>query len=376
MKFIFLIASFNAFFFTSFLLQKKPKALHDKILTVWLIYLGFFIGVYAFYSHELFTHFKLLSISLLSLFLLHGPFLYYYIQALFSHKTNFSPKDLLHLLPFALFNLYLIISSANPDLSGRLNIENISPGDKPPVLFAFFLVITAFSGTLYMIPAFRFFRKLDINIFNNYSSSASLDLYWIRNLVLVFGIVWTALIIITVIHHIFRLFSMAFCTDGLFLFLSVFVILIGYFGLKQRTIFTSENVIADEEPKTSKVRYSGSRLTEEEAKQYSAKLTEYMKAEKPFLNPDLSLPQLSAELNVSSHYLSQVINEQFNLNFFDFVNGYRVEEFKQNVRKPEFSNYSLLGIAFECGFNSKTAFNRIFKQATGLTPSQYRKTSL
>src|SRR5512133_2612890 len=107
MKFIFLIATFNAFFFTVLLFQKKPRALHDNILTIWLIYLGAYIGVYAFFSHELFTHFQSLSISLISLLLLHGPFLYYYILTLVSDKSKISGKDLLHLIPFVLFNLYI-----------------------------------------------------------------------------------------------------------------------------------------------------------------------------------------------------------------------------------------------------------------------------
>jgi AraC-like DNA-binding protein len=166
---------------------------------------------------------------------------------------------------------------------------------------------------------------------------------------------------------------MVFCTDGLFLSLSIFVILIGYFGLKQNVIFSSENIIVSVEASQTHTKYSGSRLTDSEAKQYAGKLTDYMKSAKPYLNPDLSLPQLATELNISSHYLSQVINEQFNLNFFDFVNGYRVEAFKKKVTDPEFRNYSLLGIAFECGFNSKSAFNRIFKQASGITPSQFKK---
>jgi AraC-like DNA-binding protein len=169
------------------------------------------------------------------------------------------------------------------------------------------------------------------------------------------------------------MFSMVFCTDGLFLSLSVFVILIGYFGLKQKVIFSSENIVADEVTKIQ-TKYSGSRLSDSEAKQYTEKLTDYMKSAKPYLNPDLSLPQLATELNISSHYLSQVINEQFNLNFFDFVNEYRVESFKEKIADSEFRKFSLLGIAFECGFNSKSAFNRIFKQTTGITPSQYKKT--
>ncbi len=373
MKFIFLIASFNAFFFTILLFQKKPRALHDKILIFWLLYLGLFISVYAFYSHELFTRFQLLSISLISLFMLHGPFLYLYIKTLVSDESGLIWKDLLHLIPFISFNLYILFSSFNPDISQRLNIDLVSPGSGTPVLFSFFLILTAFSGTLYFLLTFRLFKRLDINIFNNFSNPANIDLYWIRKLVLVFGIVWTALISVTVVHHIFNMFSMVFCTDGLFLSLSAFVILIGYFGLKQKVIFSAEHNLIGAEAAKILTKYSGSRLTDSEAKQHAEKLTDYMKSSELFLNPDLSLSQLAAELNISSHYLSQVINEQFNLNFFDFVNRYRVEAFKEKVKDPEFRNYSLLGIAFECGFNSKSAFNRIFKQATGLTPSLYKK---
>jgi hypothetical protein len=126
MKFIFIIAAFNAFFFTVLLFQKKPKELHDNILILWLIYLGVYIGVYAFYSHELFTHFRLLSISLISLLMMHGPFLYYYVLALVFNKRQNYWKDLLHIIPFVLFNLYILISSFDPAISEKLNIESFS----------------------------------------------------------------------------------------------------------------------------------------------------------------------------------------------------------------------------------------------------------
>jgi len=373
MKFMFLITAFSAFFFSGLLFQKKTRAIHDNILISWLVYLGSFIGTYAFYSHELFTNFKLLSISLLSLFMLHGPFLYIYIQTLISGRQQLSWTHLLHVLPFILFNLYVLISSFNPEVSGKLNIELLSLAYDPPFLFLFFLILIALSGTVYLLLTIRLFRKLDIKIFNNYSSSTDIDLNWLRKLVLVFGIVWTILIGVTIIHHVFHMFSMVFCTDGLFLSLSVFVILIGYFGLKQKLIFSSEDVMVTREDAKTLTKYAGSRLTEAEAQQYTKKLTEYMNSSKPYLNPNLSLSQLAEEIGITSHYLSQVINERFKLNFFDFVNGYRVEAFKENIKEPRYSNYSFLGIAFECGFNSKSAFNRIFKQVTGLTPSQYKK---
>jgi AraC-like DNA-binding protein len=374
MKYIFLIAAFNAFFFTALMFQKKPRALHDNILSLWLIYLGLFIGVYALYSHELFTRFRLLSVVLISLLMLHGPFLYEYVLALVTVKNRLRAKDFLHLLPFVLFVLYILSASLNPEMSSRLNLENVSPGNNPPLLFTAFLVLTSLSGTAYFILTLMLFKKLSLNIFNNYSNPAGVDPQWIRMLAIVFGIVWTALITVTVIHHIFGMFSIVFCTDGLFLSLSVFVITIGWFGLRQKIIFPPESTVAVTGSGEDQARYAGSRLTAGDARSYAARITEHMEASKPYLEPDLSLPQLAGSLGMPVHYLSQVINEQFGINFHDFVNRYRVEAFKEKLGSRGFENYTLLGIAFECGFNSKSAFNRVFRQFTGVTPSQYKRT--
>lgn len=286
MKFIFLIAAFNAIFFTVLLLQKRPKALHDKVLIFWLIFLGLYIGVYAFYSHELFTHFHLLSIGLLSLLMLLGPFLYYYILALVYDKRTVQKKDLLHFLPFVLFNLYILMASFSPGLSEKLNIEKIASENNPPLLFLFFLIMTAISGTVYFLLTINLFKKLDIQIFNHFSNAPDINLHWIRKLVLVFGVVWTALISITVIHHVFNMFSMVFCTDGLFLALSVFVLLIGYFGLKQKIIYGAEDVTLPVDRTKVQTKYSGSRLSDPEAKQIAEQLKKNIESSKSYLNPD------------------------------------------------------------------------------------------
>ena len=234
MRYAFLIAAFNAFFFTALLLQKKPRALHDNILIAWLIYLGLFIGVYAIYSHELFTRFLMLSISLVSLLLLHGPFLYTYVLTLVTGRTLPAGKDSIHLIPFVLFNTYVLAASFNPGLALKLNLENVTPGQQTPFLFSFFLVMTALSGTFYFLLTLRLFRNLDRNISNNFSNTEGVDPHWIRRLTIAFGVIWTVLITITVIHHILGLFSAGFCTDGLFLTLSVFVIQIGRASCRER----------------------------------------------------------------------------------------------------------------------------------------------
>lgn len=266
----------------------------------------------------------------------------------------------------------MLYASFTPDLSYRLTLEKVSPGDNPPWLFLFFLLLTALSGTTYFLMTIKLFRIHNINIFNNFSYSSDIDLKWLKNLVFIFGIIWTVLISVTIIHHVFHKFSIVFCTDGIFLSLSVFVILMGYFGVRQKVIFTSENILAGIDSQEIQAKYSGSGLSDSEAEQYVEKLTDYMLQSKPYLNPDLTLSQLASEVGISSHYLSQVINEHIKLNFFDFVNQYRVEAFKDSITNPQYNNYSLLGIAFDCGFNSKSAFNRAFKKVTGFTPSQYK----
>lgn len=171
MKYIFIIAAFNSFFYTALLLQKKPRAIHDIVLIIWLVYLGFFIGTYSFFSHELFTHFKLLSISLISLFMLHGPFLYIYISKLVSSAKRIFWKDLLHLIPFILFNAYVLFSSFSPEASEKLNLERLSLGYNPPLLFLFFLSFTALSGTVYFLLTIKLFRIQKPDILTTFSRS-------------------------------------------------------------------------------------------------------------------------------------------------------------------------------------------------------------
>ena len=88
----------------------------------------------------------------------------------------------------------------------------------------------------------------------------------------------------------------------------------------------------------------------------------------------MTASELAKGLQMSRHQLSQVLNEQLGKNFYDFINEYRVEEFKSRIQLPENNHLTLLGVAFDSGFNSKTTFNTIFKKTTGLTPSDYKKT--
>ena len=98
-----------------------------------------------------------------------------------------------------------------------------------------------------------------------------------------------------------------------------------------------------------------------------------MQTEKLYLNPQLSLNDFSQITNIPSHHITQTLNEFCKQNFHDFVNYYRVQEFKVQLFLPKNESFSLLGIAYDCGFNSKSSFNRIFKKITSQTPSEYKK---
>ena len=102
------------------------------------------------------------------------------------------------------------------------------------------------------------------------------------------------------------------------------------------------------------------------------KLIGIMQNEKPYLDGDLTLNKLAEILSVSTHHLSEVINTKLNQNYYDFINKYRVEEFINKLKNPANEKYSLLSLAFDSGFKSKTSFNTIFKKLTNKTPSEYK----
>jgi len=122
-------------------------------------------------------------------------------------------------------------------------------------------------------------------------------------------------------------------------------------------------------------RYAGSKLSDVRLKDIQHSLEQIMLNEKLYLKGDLSLQELSDKLQVSRQYLTQVINEKMNCNFNDYINTFRVEEFKKRAHSDTAKQYTILALALDSGFNSKTTFNTIFKKHTGLTPSQFRNQS-
>ena len=118
-------------------------------------------------------------------------------------------------------------------------------------------------------------------------------------------------------------------------------------------------------------KYKTNRLTEEECKELHKKLVAYVEKEKPYINPDLKMGDLASALDTSSHSLSYLLNQYLNQSYYDFINEYRVTQFKKMVADSQYSRYTLTALAELCGFSSRASFFRSFKKSTGVTPNEY-----
>lgn len=158
------------------------------------------------------------------------------------------------------------------------------------------------------------------------------------------------------------------------------MIFIGYFGINQAGIFNqkkslkeSEENIRNNEIHQVVTKYEKSNLNEESALKIQEKMNLLMKNEELFKNPELTLDDLAEKLNVSSNHLSQVINSLENKTFYDYMNQYRIDKFCSVIENGENKKLTILAIALDCGFNSKSTFNRNFKNFKGITPSEFLK---
>ncbi|MEM6878468.1 MAG: helix-turn-helix domain-containing protein, partial [Bacteroidota bacterium] len=114
-------------------------------------------------------------------------------------------------------------------------------------------------------------------------------------------------------------------------------------------------------------------LSLEEAKHYTELLLSAMEVDQPYLKPDLGLKELAEKISLHPNKLSWLLNDRIGQNFYEFVNRFRLKAFQQKALEPQNQHLSLLGLAYESGFNSKTVFNTYFKKAEGVTPAAYRK---
>lgn len=156
-----------------------------------------------------------------------------------------------------------------------------------------------------------------------------------------------------------------------------FFAVLGYKGTVQAKILLPDFLLQRDEV-TSSASTSGadSLFSENQAKELKEQLLSVMTNEQPYLDENLTLSNLSSRINLTDKRLSELLNKHLETNFYDFINHYRVEAFKKMVIDEEYAHLTFLALAYESGFKSKTSFNRVFKQRTGLSPSEYKKTQL
>ena len=122
---------------------------------------------------------------------------------------------------------------------------------------------------------------------------------------------------------------------------------------------------------TDPEKYLTSPLDLQLLKRYRQKLVDHLETQKPWLSPEFSITDLSNQLHMPRHHISQVLNEEMKISFNDLINSYRIQEVKTRLVTGDLAKYSIFGIAKDCGFASKSTFNRIFKKYTGTTPTAY-----
>ncbi len=308
---------------------------------------------------------------------LYGPIFYLYAKLVSSNNNSFKAKYYLHFIPFILVVIYGFLFVYLE--SGEFKIELIR-GELEEPLPGLQIIgyLKPIHGMIYVFLTIQIVRVYNTKIKNSYSNIERINLNWLRHLTIGLSIVWGIVVISFVVNAI----STKHINMDHFIYMaaSILIYSIGYLSLRQPQIFTqviqkseAEPVLNSKIKSEERISYKKSGLTDVEAQNYLNNLLQIMEADKPYLNSDLTLQELAGKLSISTHNLSEIINTRLNRNFYDFINGYRVEEVKRRLADQESEKYSLLAIAFDSGFNSKSAFNTIFKKLTNTTPSQYRK---
>ena len=158
--------------------------------------------------------------------------------------------------------------------------------------------------------------------------------------------------------------------------IAFFSFVYSFYAIRQPGMLDYLSVTREEDggiPVDGAERYAKSGLREDQAEEYLTRLITFMDEEKPYLNGDLSIADLSRRTGIPKHYITEVLNEKYGRNFFSFINEYRVREVISRINDPKYQHYTILAIAFDAGFNSKSTFNSFFKAYTGKTPSVYRE---
>ena len=303
-----------------------------------------------------------------------APLIYFYVKTITTSNFKFRKKDWLHfLLAFCLIIFRLgiyVYDSLQPDFNETQN-GVLKLSIEEPIVSPLWVFVSFAQMLLYLAFTFQLFYNYRKRIREYFSNIYKLELNWILSFLIAFTLLFLYSSLQDIVGSlIIELNYKQRWWLNIFMALVVlFVGIKGYFTdttkLNKLTFSFSPNPESIPQQKNNISEFSEEDLE---------KVSNYMKAEKPYLNPDLNLSDLSTSLNFTRAELSKIINTGFSKNFNDFINEYRVTTFKEKLESGEHKDFSLLGIAYDCGFNSKATFNRVFKKVTQTSPTEFLNT--
>ncbi len=382
---ILLIAATQGFFLALLILHKYRDLLANRILSALifiysLVLLNLFFSDIGYYLNN-----PSLMIIPMGFPFLIGPMNYLYAKYLMKAIQRFQMKDLLHFFPFIICILYFSSDFFRTEEELRNMIFTADDKGYKDGLYVFNALLIL-HGSIYVFFTLNRLNRYVRYMKDTFSSLERIRLDWLKYITILLGFG----LFIFLIENILLLqgINLSNYFNLSSTLIAIYVYTLGYTGFLKSEVFrhpeiskTIRGIPKDsfryrledkQKPKGITEKYEKSGLSEEKAEQYVKKLLKIMAAEKPYKNSNLSLQQLAEMVEVSPHNLSEIINLKLRESFFDFVNKYRIEMLKNDLLDPKKSHFTLLSLANDAGFNSKSSFNAIFKKHTGKTPSQYR----
>ena len=291
-----------------------------------------------------------------------GPLIFFYVRSSLIDGYTINKLDLLHLLPAAFDLLYNIPFFLQ---SGTLKLEQHAT-NLQGLTFTIPALLKSLHAFIYLLLSIKLIDVYRKHL-RNTVSNIDKDYHQLMTAITALLIVPLGAILIYAVSGFTISMGLVILTGFFLFFVGLMIISL----VKPRLLHDFPNPM--EAGASTQKKYTTSNLQEEQKQKYLARLTQYMQDHQPHLQSELTISQLASELNLLPNHLSQVINEKLNKSFLDFINQHRVEVAKQLLADPKKRHLTVLAIAHDSGFNSKTAFYSAFKKQIGSNPSEFRK---
>jgi AraC-like DNA-binding protein len=235
----------------------------------------------------------------------------------------------------------------------------------------------------YAVFTLRLIKRLKVLFKSSYSSLDEKSLEWCHHLIIGLSVIMVVDIFYSVYEIYYPPFEWNIGNLTAFAFVGLFSYL-GYKGMLQSQILIPEflmksemndnpPLVADEKHEDAKAISQLATFSKDELMTLKKKVVETLETKRLYLDDNLKLQDLAEHVGLSSRQLSELLNQHLEITFYDLVNDYRVESVKEKLHSGEGENLTLLAIAFDSGFKSKTSFNRVFKAKTNYSPSEYKR---